>query len=149
MKIEEEIQQKQFRNTYHRASLNLIYTGNWLITKQEEVFKTFGITFQQYNILRILKGQKNNPITASGIKERMLDQNSDVSRIIERMRKKNWLERKECASDRRKVDILITKEGLDLLKKMDKSVEDMDKFLHSISVEEIEILDKLLDKLRG
>lgn len=149
MKIEEEIKQKQFKSEYHKAIVNIIFTYNWLIKNQVEILKPFDITLQQYNILRILRGQYPNPSTIKLMKERMLDRMSDCSRIVDKLLKKGFAERKLCKEDRRNVDVLITKNGLALLKNLDKKLESFDKDLMSLNTSEIKKLNNLLDKLRG
>ena len=149
MKIEEEIKQKQFKSEYHKTLINIIFTYNWLIKNQVEILKPFDITLQQYNILRILRGQYPNPSTIKLMKERMLDRMSDCSRIVEKLVKKGLVERNLCKEDRRNVDVLITKNGLALLKKLDKKFETIDKDLIHLNTSEVKTLNTLLDKLRG
>ncbi|MFN3403172.1 MAG: MarR family winged helix-turn-helix transcriptional regulator [Cytophagaceae bacterium] len=149
MKLEEEIKQKEFRNEYHKALVNLIYTSNWLESKSKDFFKKFGLTKQQFNILRIVKGQHPNPANINLLKDRMLDKMSDASRIVERLRLKNLLDRKTCTEDKRAVDIHITKKGMDLLNKIDKEMPSFEKNFATLSIEEAKKLNSLLDKLRG
>lgn len=148
MKIEEEIQQKKFKNPYHKALINLIYTANWLQGKQQDFFKPFGITGQQYNILRILKGQHPNTISATEIKNRMLDRNSDVSRLLDRLTLKKLINKTTCPSDKRATDVSITEEGLELLAVIEKE-EKRAGLLLQLSDEEANQLSDLLDKARG
>ncbi len=149
MELEKEIAQKHFRNEYHKAAVNMVYTFGWVINLQAEIFKPFGITLQQFNILRILRGQLPNPATIKLIKERMLDKMSDASRIVEKLRIKGLVERNICSHDRRNVDVCITQKGLDLLAEIDKFDEEADKKLSTLNEEEIKQLNDLLDKLRG
>ncbi|MEL6131860.1 MAG: MarR family transcriptional regulator [Bacteroidota bacterium] len=129
--------------------MNLIFTHNWLISKQKDLFKTFDITVQQYNVLRILRGQHPDPISTSDIRGRMLDRMSDVSRIVDRLVKKGLVSRKTCKSDKRLVDVLINDSGLELLKKIDQYDRDMDNMLGALTADEAEQLSTLLDKLRN
>jgi DNA-binding MarR family transcriptional regulator len=147
-KIEDEIQQKKFQNAHQKALINLIYTSNWLQNKQQELFKSFGITGQQFNILRILKGQHPKSISATEIKSRMLDRNSDVSRLLDRLELKKLISKKTCPSDKRASDILITEEGLELLKLIDKKEKSINQIL-SLTDEEALTLSDLLDKSRS
>jgi DNA-binding MarR family transcriptional regulator len=146
-KIEEEIQQQTFTNPLQKAVVNLIYTSNWLQSKQQEFFKTFGITGQQFNILRILKGQFPKSISGKEIKGRMLDRNSDVSRLLGRLAAKRLITKNTCPNDKRAWDVLITKEGLSLLKEISKSHK-QDRVL-ALTAEESEALSDLLDKARS
>ncbi|MES2762167.1 MAG: MarR family transcriptional regulator [Bacteroidota bacterium] len=128
--------------------LNLVYTTNWVTAKQHDFFKDCDITTQQYNVLRILRGQYPNPCSIKLIKERMLDRMSDASRIVDKLNTKKLLLRKECPNDRRSVDVVITDKGLELLHSLDH-VDDISKqTLKSLTDEEINTLNDLLDKLR-
>lgn len=128
--------------------LNLIYTTNWLTAKQDSLFKDSDITVQQYNVLRILRGQYPNPCSIKLIKERMLDRMSDTSRIVDKLFTKKLLLRNECPNDRRSVNVVISDKGLELLKSLDY-IDDLSKqTLKSLSDEEINTLNALLDKLR-
>ena len=148
MKLEDEIQQKKLKSIEQKLMLNLIYTTNWLTAKQDSLFKDSGITVQQYNVLRILRGQYPNPCSIKLIKERMLDRMSDTSRIVDKLYTKKLLERNECPNDRRSVNVIISNQGLELLKSLDY-VDDLSKQnLKSLSDKEIDILNHLLDKLR-
>ena len=90
MTIEEEIKQSKFRNAYQKVAVNLIYTSNWLQGIQQDFFRDFGITASQFNILRILRGQHPEKISGVEIKSRMLDKNSDIPRLLERLLKKKF-----------------------------------------------------------
>lgn len=146
-KIEEEIQQEKFKSIHQKAVINLIYTSNWLQNKQQEFFKTFGITGQQFNILRILKGQFPNRISGTEIKSRMLDRNSDVSRLLDRLATKKLISRKICPNDKRASDVLITEQGIAVLKQISKT-QKQDRVL-SLTEEEAGMLSDLLDRARG
>ncbi|MEL6626097.1 MAG: MarR family transcriptional regulator [Bacteroidota bacterium] len=150
MRLEDAIKQKTpFRSPWAKATVNLIFTHNWLITRQKDLFKTFDITLQQYNVLRILRGQHPEPISTSEIRGRMLDRMSDVSRIVDRLVKKGLVSRKTCKSDKRLVDVLINDSGLDLLDQIDQYDKDMDNMLGALTADEAEQLSTLLDKLRN
>lgn len=148
MSIETDIKQKKFRSPFQKLALNLVYTTKWLEYKQLESFKEHDITPQQYNVLRILRGQQGNPIKVSDITERMLDKNSNTSRLVDKLLAKNLAKRTSCESDRRAVDVVITEEGLDLLKVLDPVIEDWENRFNIISEEEAERISALLDKLR-
>lgn len=148
MKLEDEIQQQKFKSIQQKLMLNLIYTSNWLNAKHDSFFKDSDITLQQYNVLRILRGQHPNPCSIKLIKERMLDRMSDASRIVDKLNTKKLLQRRECPNDRRSVDVIITDKGLELLKSLDHVDELSKQMLKSLSSEEINTLNALLDKLR-
>ena len=150
MKHEKEIQQiKPFRNDYHKAAVNLIFTGKWVAQFHSDVFKKYYLTFQQYNILRILRGRSPGAATVKLVRERMLDRMSDASRIVELLQKKKLVERSINSEDRRKMDVVITQKGLDLLKEIEKENERMDNRLSALNEKEIILLNDLLDKVRG
>ncbi len=150
MRLEEAIKQKTpFPSQRQRAVVNLLYTNNWLLTKQKSFFKPFDITLQQYNVLRILRGQHPKPISTSDIRDRMLDKMSDVSRIVDRLVKKGLVIRKICRSDKRLVDVIIHQQGLDLLERIDKVNDQMDDAFANLSSDEVAVLNDLLDKIRS
>ncbi len=149
MNIKEEIKQSSFRNSYQEASINIIYSSGWLANKHKDFFSQFGITAQQFNILSILRGQQPNRISGAEIKSRMMDKNSDVSRLLDRLIAKNLIIKGQCPSDRRAADIMISKSGLDLLDSIFRKIDQLDAILSNITESEAKQLSALLDKLRG
>lgn len=149
MSIETDIKQKKFRSPYQRLALNLIYTSNWIQYQQMDVFRKYDITSQQYNVLRILRGQHPNPIKVSDVAERMLDKNSNTSRLIDKLLAKKLVDRKSCPNDRRAVDLVITEEGLSMLTTLDPVVEEWEDNMGAITPEEADQLSFLLDKMRN
>ena len=148
MELEKEISQDKFKSEFQKASLNLIFTSGWLMNRHKDFFKPFGITPQQYNVLRILRGSHPNNMSTSDIKSRMLDKNSDVSRIVDRITLKKWANKKVRLSDRRLVDVKISDAGLKLLAEMDRHMDIIDQSLGQLSTEEAKTLNQLLDKIR-
>lgn len=128
--------------------LNIFYTNNWLRTKHDSVFKQLDLTEQQYNVLRILRGQFPKPCNLKLIKERMLDKMSDTSRIIDKLLKKELVERTQCFDDRRNVDILISEKGMVLINSLDYVDENIYYLFKTLTKEDIEVLNNLLDKIR-
>lgn len=149
MRIEEEIKQKEFTDTYNKAIVNLHFTQSYLVTRQSSLFKPFGLSPEQYNVLRILKGQKGNPITVSSIQERMLNKMSNASRLVEKLKQKEMVVREECPTDRRQVDILITEKGMDVLNQLHSQMHELNRSLIQLNDDEVNQLNFLLDKLRG
>ncbi len=149
MKIEEEIQQSKFRNVHHKVAVNLLYTAAWLDDRNKNFFKEYGITNQQFNILRILRGQLPNKISGAEIKNRMLDKNSDVSRLLDRLILKKLVTKSQCPNDKRAADVLITETGLALLKKIDGKMDETDLAVFHLTKTEATQLSDLLDKCRG
>jgi DNA-binding MarR family transcriptional regulator len=113
-----------------------------------KVLRPFGISAQQFNVLRILKGQFPNPSSLILIRERMLDKESNASRLIDKLVSTGLTKRVQCSSNRRQVDITITKKGVDLLNQINPKVEELESTLSGLSVAEANQLNSLLDKLR-
>ncbi|MBK7159093.1 MAG: MarR family transcriptional regulator [Ignavibacteria bacterium] len=149
MKIEEEIKQDKFKSEYQKLAINLIFTGNWINSKNAELLKPYKLTSQQYNLLRILRGQYPKPVTVNLLIERMLDKMSNASRIVDRLVKKNLVLRKSCPEDRRRVDIVITVKGMKLLDKIDLDEDKWEKRFENLTAKEATELNNFLDRLRG
>ncbi len=149
MEIEKEIQNAKFVNSIQKASVNIIYTYNWLNSFIKTELDKSNITHQQFNILRILRGQHPKPATVNTIKERMLDKMSDASRIVDRLVIKDLVTRKVCKKDRRAVDILISQKGLDLLDGIRLEEAMTSRVQHGVTDNEALQLSDLLDKFRG
>ena len=147
--IDKEIQSDKFEDNYHRAVVNIFYTYGWLANRMRCQFEKHNITQQQFNVLRILRGQYPKPATVNLIKERMIDKMSDASRIVDRLVQKGLVSRCTNHKDRRAVDILISEQGLDILKKMDCEYHTKDFINCNLTDEEASQLSQLLDKLRG
>lgn len=148
--IEEAIQQPKFSSPGHRAQVNIIYTAAVLNQVTNRELKPFGISLQQFNILRILRGRGSTPVTIKLLTQRMLDKMSNASRLVDKLKDKGLVIREECSEDRRRVDILITNAGLELIDKASRAVEQARvKHFEHLTNEEADQLSKLLDKLRG
>jgi DNA-binding MarR family transcriptional regulator len=149
MKIEEAIQQKKFKDERTKAGINLIYTANWLQAIFKQQFEAFAISPQQFNVLRILRGQYPNAISTCDIRSRMLDKMSDVSRIVARLNTTGYVQQKSNVSDKRLVDVTISNAGLKLLDSMDAAIEASASPLSGLTIAEAKTLNGLLDKLRS
>lgn len=149
MKLEDEIKQRDFKSPQQKLAINLLYTVNWLNAKFSANFKSTDITSQQFNVLRILRGQYPNHCNLKLIKERMLDKMSDASRITDKLLAKGLIERHTCPDDRRAVNIIISKKGLETLKSLDFIDEASLKYFENLSTKEVTQLNDLLDKLRS
>lgn len=128
-----------------KAMLNIVYTSNWLVSHQNEFFKPFGISPQQYNILRILKGAGES-IKVQTIKERMIERSPNATRLMDKLFTKNLINRINCENDRRVVYVEITENGLDLIKKI--AIKNKVNLLRNLSEKEAAQLSDLLDKIR-
>ena len=148
-KIEDEIQSRKFHNERHKATINIVFTSNWIADILERRAATHKITLQQFNILRILRGQYPAPATNCLLRERMLDKTPDVSPIVDRLVGKGLVSKAPCATDRRAVDVLITSKGLDTLTDLEERMLMMDVLAENITEAECKALNMLLDKLRG
>lgn len=149
MGIESDIHQKKFKNNQQKSVINLVYSSGFLINILNERVKGFGVTRQQYNVLRILKGQLPKSASVNLIKDRMMDKMSDASRIVERLRLKGLITRTISSSDKRAVDIIITEKGLNLLIEMEPAIDSIDQLFNDFSPEELETFNSLLDKMRN
>ncbi len=148
MKIEDEIKGR-FRNPYHKGFINLIFTAKQINQQFSSTLRKYKITEAQYNVLRILRGNKTpKGISLGYIKERMLDKNSDVSRIVDKLYGLHLINRVECPEDRRQKEISITQKGLQLLSEIDESEKQVDGLLKNLDDSEITVLNDLLDKIR-
>jgi len=148
MKIEDELKQKSFINPQQKAFLNLRFTANYLNTISKLTMKPFGITPQQYNVLRILKGKYPEFRSSEEIKAVMLDKSPDLTRLVDRLVDKAYVTREVCTGNRRKLDIGISKKGLSLIDKMKPSLKSTHNIMNSITNEEAEELSRILDKMR-
>lgn len=148
MSIEKDIkQQSKFRNEWHKAAVNILYTNGWVLQQQKQHMDRGGLTSQQYNILRIMKGS-STPLSTLQIRERMLDKMSDTSRIVDRLIAKGLLSKSVNQLDKRLVDVSITQQGRELLEWMDNFTYELDTILESLTEEEARQLNDLLDKAR-
>lgn len=150
MRIEDAIKQPVFPSPFHRAQVNILFTAGWINQRSTQILRPFGISSQQFNILRILRGRKEDPATIKLLTERMLDKMSNASRLVDKLKLKGLVQRAECPTDRRRVDITITPAGLSLLEKASKAMEEtMLGQFEKLSGEEADQLSNLLDKLRS
>ena len=134
-----------FPNSRVKALLNIVYTANWITSYQNEYFKKYGISPQQYNILRILRGSET-PLKVQTIKDRMLERSPNATRLMDKLCAKQLIERLPSEHDRRVVKIAITKDGLNLLKAIPNDLNS--DLIKNLSEEEAEQLSHLLDKMR-
>ena len=149
MKLEVEIGQKVFKNEIQKMMINIMYTSNWLQNILYNNLKEYDITPQQFNIMRILRGQHPNPARMHLLQERMLDKLSNASRLVERLRKKGLVVRKICRNDRRAVDVKITDNGLNLLKQLDLIENEWQKRFKNLDTKDIKQLNTILDNMRN
>lgn len=147
MSIEKEIKQGSFRSEQMKAMINFLYTANGVQLQQTQFFKKFDLSAQQYNILRILKGQLPNAATVNLLIERMLDKSSNASRLVEKLRLKGLVDRVQNKEDRRAVSIKITNKGLALIDEIAEAHDEI-QLLNVLSDKEAKSLNEILDKIR-
>jgi DNA-binding MarR family transcriptional regulator len=147
MGIEQDIQQPNFRNEFQKMGINLLFTANWLNEQISKMLSEEGVTQQQYNILRILRGS-TTPLSTLKIRERMLDKMSDTSRIVDRLIAKELVVKNTCEKDKRLVDITLSPKGLDLVDQLDQYNERIDALLKGINESEAQLMNQILDKIR-
>lgn len=149
MEPEKEIELTKPYDIYRKTLINLVYTHNWMNSTMKANFDPFNLTVQQYNILRILRGQGDAPATINLLKDQMLDKMCDASRIVERLVQKELVLRKVSEFDRRAVDISISQAGLDLLVVLDEQVVPKEILGGRLTDEELVQLNSLLERLRS
>jgi DNA-binding MarR family transcriptional regulator len=149
MTLESDIKQvKAFKSSSEKTLVNIMYTNNWICDKQHYIMKEFGLTIQQYNVLRILKGQNKSPITINQIIDRMLDKMSNASRLVDKLVQKKYVDRTYREDDRRACNVVITKEGEKVLQKINLKIDDLEMSTNNLTEEEYKTLNFLLDKFR-
>ena len=149
MKIGEAIKQESFSDLYIKTEINILYTAGWISNWNHKFYKQYDISQQQYNVLRILRGQHPKSAMLNLISERMIDRMSNATRLVEKLRLKGLVTRKINPHNRRCVNISITKSGLDLLKEIDEQTDYITQKYKSLTEEEAAQLNDLLDKMRG
>lgn len=149
MKISKEIKQTKFDDVYLKAFINVLFTGAYLRNQQQNTLKHLGITMQQFNVLKILKGSSPKSLNVKDIKAIMIDKSPDLTRLINRLIKKNWVTRTKSKTSGREVSISITKTGIDFVKKIEPiALKDVE-LLKNLSSADAELLSDLLDKVRA
>jgi DNA-binding MarR family transcriptional regulator len=149
MNIEQSIKNSIPLSPETKTTVNILYTSSFIDEHSAPTYKEYGITAAHFNILRILRGQKGKPANLSTIQERMIHRNSNTTRLIDKLIHKQWVTRRICPSNRRKIEVNITNLGLTKLKEIDKQVEQTAKDLFSnLTTTEMGQLNTLLDKVR-
>lgn len=132
-----------------KTVINIMYTSRIIEEGVSAVLKPYDLTIPQYNVMRILRGQKGKPANLSTIQERMIDKSSNTTRLVDKLIHKGWVKRSVCEENRRKVEILITSSGLEILKELDPITENNNReVLKNLSEDQLVTLNALLDTLR-
>jgi DNA-binding MarR family transcriptional regulator len=149
MKIEDALKSTVDYSKSTRVALNVMYTQNVISDSFNEIIKRYDISGEQYNVLRILRGQKGCPANMCIIQERMLAKTSNTTRLVDKLLLKDLVTRNVCPENRRKIEVLITQKGLDLLTELDPKVKEHEEsFAKNLKIEELEQLNTLLEKYR-
>ena len=148
MTLEQEIKQVKFKSEQHKLMLNILFTASWFNRIQLCAMRDADITPPQYNILRILRGSKNIPMTLGDISSRMIDKSSNTSRLIDKLVAKDWVSREPNALDRRQMQIQITEQGLEVLDILQNPLEESAEPFKKISVEDAKRFNTILDNMR-
>ena len=150
MKIEDEIKQKHFANEFVKAHINIVFTASWLTSNASQYLKPLGLSVHQFNILRILRGMHPSPGCIKELTDRMVDKSSNASRLVDKLIAKDFVVKSKSSMDSRRVEVIISKEGLEVL---ESASELMNAFAEAFSIHltehEAKSLNMLLDKIRG
>jgi DNA-binding MarR family transcriptional regulator len=150
MKIEDEIKSSIPLKVSKRIILNILYTQNVINEKFNLLLKPYDLSSEQYNVLRILRGQKGNPANMCLIQERMVAKTSNTTRLVDKLLIKTLVTRNVCTGNRRKIEVAITQKGLDILTELDPKVNEHENyFSKNLNSEELEQLNTLLEKYRN
>ena len=150
MKIEDEIKSTIPLDYSKKIILNIIYTQNVVLERFNEILKPYDLSSEQFNVLRILRGQKGNPANMCVIQERMLAKTSNTTRLVDKLLLKELVTRNVCPENRRKIEVIITQKGLDVLTELDPKVKEHENsFSKNLNPEELELLNELLEKYRN
>lgn len=150
MSIHEELNILEFKSLYLKSVLNVLFTGHWLTSKITRVLKPLGLSEPQFNTLTILFEQAGEPISMEVIQAGMIQKESNVSRIVDKLHNHGWVVRKLCAENRRKVDVVITKEGRAVFNEASRQVMAFhEPLMRKLTEKEFGILSDMLDKLRN
>lgn len=148
MSLEQEIKLTKPITPEERSVINIILTGNYMTSALSEVLSEFDITIQQYNVLRILRGAYPECYNNGELLDRMMFKNTDLTRLVDRLRQKSLVERKQCKEDKRRVEIGITGQGLELLGDIDGQKERIETLVSRLTENECKELNRLLEKVR-
>lgn len=148
MTIEEALKTSNFKSEEHKAMLNILYTAYYLKASNAELLKAHNLTGEQYNVMRILKGKYPKAMCIKDIGSRMIEKNSNVPRIIDRMVTKGIAQKATSKEDRRETLIGLTAEGLKLLENANKTISENLENRTTLTEDEAKKLNKLLEKIR-
>lgn len=148
MRLEKAIKQNKFGSEYQKLAVNVAYTNSYISQVLSTYLKPHDLSMQQFNVLRILRGQSPNPVAISAIGERMIDKMSNASRLVDKLHQKGLVSREKCSHDKRQMDVCLTESGTDVLSRLDHEITEFEKRFHVLNIDEAKTLNELLDKLR-
>lgn len=149
LSIGEEIKQSRFKSEHQKSILNILLTANTLYAANSRFFKRYGLSPEQYNVLRIVRGNHPTACTVLNIQERMLDKMSNASRLVDKLESKGLLMRIQCKEDRRQVSITITQKGLSILEEIAEPFESLESSLGCVNDKELVRFNEILDIIRN
>ena len=148
MGIAKDIQQQKFRSEHQKLFINIAFTNSFLNGKLNTYLKPYGLSMQQFNVLRILRGQHPEPVSINSITERMIDKMSNASRLVDKLQLKEMVERRQCEADRRQVDVVLSERGIQVLSELDSIIPEFEHQFMTLTEDEARMVNDLLDKLR-
>ncbi len=148
MKLEEAIKTSKFRNARHKASLNILFTSYWMKSQVSGSMKEIGMTMEQFNVMRILKGRHPQPMCVRDIASRMIEKNSNVPRILDRLAAKKMVQRTVSETDRRETLICLTETGIARLEKANLIMDAVSDRMMNLTDEDAAVLNDILDRMR-
>lgn len=149
MALEQDLVLKKFSTDIEKLIINIMFTSSWLSVNHSRLFRKYNLTNEQYNVLRILRGQCPNACSLTLVAERMIEKSSNCSRIIDKLVTKKLVTRELSNYDKRIIDITITEQGLQLLTSIDIPLSDYQSSLNLLNKDEIEQVNTILDKFRN
>ncbi len=148
MSIEKDIKQKSFTNPYQKLTVNIMYTNNWLVSEFSQIIKPYTLSEQQYSVLKILQNAHPTPLSINTIIENMRDQMSNVSRLVDKLEQKGYVERRKSPSDKRVVEVIITDEGVQITDEINELIEVWESQSIQMCDEDLKLLQSLIQKLQ-
>lgn len=147
MRIEEILQTNNFKDERHKMVVNIKYTSGWINQIYAKKMGEHGISLQQFNVLRILRGTKS-PLKVQEVRDRMLEKSPNITRLMDKMESNKLIKRYPCKDDRRAIMVDIKSRGTDLLSSLDKEFPEMNSFYKNITEEDAKLVNEILDRLR-
>ncbi|OJW77863.1 MAG: hypothetical protein BGO69_00105 [Bacteroidetes bacterium 46-16] len=149
MKLEDVLKTTRFNDEKHKAGLNILYTAYWMKSNFSTVLKETGISSEQFNVMRILKGKHPEQMCVKDIASRMIEKNSNVPRIVDKLVLKKLVKRSTSKQDKRETIMALTEKGLQTLDKANKIMDEISANIIGISNEEAKLLNELIEKMRN